>query len=174
MDLRELDEMRAEEAARLLASCCGSSRWVELMLGRRPFGARAALFEAADDVWAALDSMDWLEAFAHHPRIGEKNAARGRSSLAGAWARTEQSEMADASSELKEAIAAANEEYERRFGYIYIVCASGRSAAELLHVARERLRNSPDVEIAVAAEEQRKITRLRLEKLLSPSESEAS
>ncbi len=113
-----------------------------------------------------MSSSDWLEAFSHHPRIGERKSALPQSARGTAWAASEQSGVEKAADDLRGALAEANREYEQRFGYIYIVFATGKSAEEMLAVARERLRNDPDVEIRVAAEEQRKITRLRLDKLL--------
>ena len=136
------------------------------MLARRPFKSRAAVLSAADEIWRALDSGDWREAFSHHPRIGERKSAMPQSETGRAWAEGEQSGVERAHDDARAALAAANREYEQRFGYIYIVFASGRSAEEMLALARGRLRNDPDVEIRAAAKEQRKITRLRLEKLL--------
>lgn len=162
----ELDAMPELQAASLLAECCGSSRWVSGMLGRRPFGNRAAVFSAAHDIWRSLDARDWREAFSHHPRIGERQSAMPQSERGSAWAGGEQSAVGVADDAVRLELAAANREYERRFGFIYIVSATGKSAEEMLTLARERLRNNRDVELRIAAEEQRKITRLRLEKLL--------
>lgn len=146
------------EAIGLLRECCGSSRWVSAMIERRPFGSRKGLFNAADEIWNALDMSDWLEAFAHHPRIGEqtKNSVAAR----------EQSGVKTADDDVRAQLAQVNRDYEQRFGYIYIVCATGKSAEEMLSIARNRLNNDPSTELAIAAEEQRKITRLRLAKLL--------
>lgn len=158
--------MPQTQANTLLGECCGSSRWIAGMVGRRPFRSRNAVLMAADEIWRALAPADWLEAFSHHPRIGERKSALSQSARATAWAAGEQSGVERANDETRAALAAANREYERRFGYIYIVCATGKSAQEMLTLARERLRNDPDVELRIAAEEQGKITRLRLEKLL--------
>ena len=166
VSVAELDAMPELQAASLLAECCGSSRWVSWMLARRPFGSRAAVFSAADEIWRSLDANDWREAFSHHPRIGERHNAVPQSERGGAWAAGEQSAVGRADDETRAALAAANGDYERRFGYIYIVCATGKSAGEMLALARERLRNDPEAELRIAAEEQGKITRLRLEKLL--------
>lgn len=128
------------------------------MVARRPFRSRGAVFAAADQIWKSLGKSDWLEAFAHHPRIGDRTTDPVASS--------EQSALRIADKLMRDDLAQVNRDYETKFGYIYIVCATGKSAEEMLAIARNRLNNDPSTEIAVAAEEQRKITRLRLAKLL--------
>jgi OHCU decarboxylase len=118
-------------------------------------------------VWRALDEADWREAFRAHPRIGENKADAGQTDREKAWSTGEQAGMLTAAAQTQQALAEGNRRYEERFGYIYIVCATGRTAEEMLNLLTERLSNDPAAEILVAAEEQRKITRLRLEKLLS-------
>jgi 2-oxo-4-hydroxy-4-carboxy-5-ureidoimidazoline decarboxylase len=118
-----------------------------------------------------LDPADWREAFSHHPRIGERKSAVPQSERGSAWAAGEQAGVERAHGDVRDALAAANREYERRFGYIYIVFATGKSAEDMLALARQRLSNDPDVELRAAAEEQRKITRLRLDKLLDNGEA---
>jgi len=162
--VKDLDAMKPDQSRGLLAECCGSSRWVNEMTAKRPFRSREAVFKAADEVADSLEPKDWLEAFEHHPRIGERPATGSGS--AAEWAAAEQSDVEGAASGVKAALESANQEYERKFGYIYIVCATGRSAEEMLDLARKRLENDPEKELRVAAAEQRKITRLRLEKLL--------
>ena len=162
----ELDVLPPDRASQLLGDCCGSSRWVSAMVARRPFGSLERVLSAADEVWRSLTPDDWREAFAHHPRIGEQRSAARQSERGAAWAAGEQSGVGGAAEDTRAALATANRDYERRFGYIYIVCATGRTAEEMLTDATTRLRNAPDAELGVAAEEQRKITRLRLEKLL--------
>lgn len=166
VSVAEFDAMPALQAGRLLADCCGSSRWVSGMLARRPFGSRAAVFSAADEIWWSLEASDWREAFSHHPRIGEGRSAKPQSERGSAWAAGEQSAVGRADDETRAALASANSEYEQCFGFIYIVFATGKSAEEMLGLACERLRNDPKAELRIAAEEQGKITRLRLEKLL--------
>jgi len=117
-----------------------------------------ALFNAADEIWKSLDRPDWLEAFAHHPRIGEQTS--------NSVAALEQSGVKSADDDIRAQLAQVNRDYEQSFGYIYIVCATGKSAEEMLAIARDRLNNDPSTELQVAAEEQRKITQLRLAKLL--------
>jgi OHCU decarboxylase len=138
------------------------------MVSRRPFFSRDAVLRAADDEWNALAERDWLEAFAHHPRIGESSAAAGGSAMARGWSSTEQAAVASASHDARIGLARLNRDYEQRFGFIYIVCAAGKSAGELLDLAASRMHNDRETELRVAAEEQRKIMRLRLEKLLDP------
>ena len=142
-----------------LRNCNGSTQWVEQMKARRPFGSWSQLASAADEVWAGMTREDILEAFAAHPRIGEKH-------VASKWASQEQAGAASASEATRNALVQINREYEQRFGHIYIVCATGRSADEMLAIAQQRLGNEPDAELRFAAEEQRKITRLRLLKLV--------
>jgi allantoicase len=139
-----------------LRRVCGSSEWVRRMLAARPL--REA-FATSDEIWSSLSEEDWREAFAAHPRIGEKKG--------GAWSSQEQSGTRSAAEQTMRELADANRAYEERFGHIYIVCATGKSAGEMLRLCVERLGNPPDVELRVAAEEQRKIMHLRFEKLVS-------
>jgi OHCU decarboxylase len=149
--------MAGPEAERELLSCCGSRHWARRMAGARPFASESELLASADRFWNQLSVEDWLEAFAAHPKIGERASGQ---------AEQEQSGTRGASSEVIEELARANRDYEKRFGHIFIVCATGRSGEEMLDLCRRRLHNDPRKELAVAAEEQRKIARLRLEKLL--------
>jgi OHCU decarboxylase len=165
VSVAELDAMPESQAKRLLADCCGASRWVAEMAARRPFSSRAAVLSAADEIWQSLTPGDWREAFSHHPRIGERKGELAQSDRGSGWAAAEQSGVERSDENVRLALAAANREYEQRFGYIYIVFATGKSAEEMLALAHKRLRNDPDVELRIAAEEQRKITRLRLDKL---------
>jgi 2-oxo-4-hydroxy-4-carboxy-5-ureidoimidazoline decarboxylase len=159
-----LNALPDEDARRALTRCCGSSRWVAAMMARRPFPSKAALMSDADAAWATLGRDDFLEAFAHHPAIGSSVGAPGLKETA-AWSREEQARVADTSEETRRRLQAANEEYRARFGYIFIVCATGKSGPEMLTLLEDRLRNDPERELAVAAGEQAKITKLRLEKL---------
>jgi 2-oxo-4-hydroxy-4-carboxy-5-ureidoimidazoline decarboxylase len=158
MRLDELNALDAEAAARELRRCCGSTRWSQRMAAARPFPDLAALIGAADRIWADLERGDWLEAFAAHPTIGEKAGP--------AWSAQEQSGVAGAPLEVTARLAIANRDYEARFGYIFIVCATGKSAAEMLGLLERRLGDDPEQELRIAADEQRKITRLRLARLL--------
>ena len=166
-ELSRLHERPAAEAAAELLRCCGSSRWAEALALRRPFADPASLYAAADAVWWDLEPADWREAFAHHPRIGERDLGARFASTA-QWAEGEQAGARGAPEELLAALAEANQAYEERFSYVFIVCATGKSAAEMLALLLERLAHLPVDEIRIAAGEQAKITRLRLEKLLGP------
>jgi 2-oxo-4-hydroxy-4-carboxy-5-ureidoimidazoline decarboxylase len=165
--LKRLNEWPAGEAREELRRCCGASRWVEGMTARRPFGDRESLLTVSDDVWWGLEEPDWREAFAHHPKIGDADALRERFASTRQWAAGEQSGVQGAAEETLAALAAGNRAYEERFGYIFIVCASGKGADEMLSLLRARLPNDPRDEIRIAAAEQARITRLRLERLLA-------
>jgi 2-oxo-4-hydroxy-4-carboxy--5-ureidoimidazoline (OHCU) decarboxylase len=207
MPLDDLNALDPEAAARALLACCGSTEWAREMTAARPFDGPESMAQTSDRIWASLERADWLEAFAAHPRIGDRTAApaatprglprgvsesarskagcptrqprwgagwgRGASAekVGGAdateWATREQSGVGGAPHEVLERLAAGNRAYESRFGYIFIVCATGKSAGEMLALLEQRLTNDPDEELHIAAEEQRKITRLRLGKLLA-------
>jgi 2-oxo-4-hydroxy-4-carboxy-5-ureidoimidazoline decarboxylase len=154
---RRLDFGSQSEARTLLTGCCGSTRWVDAMLARRPFGSMTALVESAASIWRGLSQADWLEAFSHHPKIGDKRAD--------GVAKREQATVATASDEVIRELANANREYEARFGYIFIICATGKSAESMLEVLRDRLGNDAETELRIAAEEQLKITQLRLARM---------
>jgi OHCU decarboxylase len=157
VSIAELDAMREAQAAELLKACCGSTKWVTAMLTRRPFQTRDVLLAAADIFWQSLSPADWIEAFSQHPRIGAREVPAREAE--------EQSGMQSANANTRAELAQANRQYEQRFGYVYIVCATGRTAEEMLAMARVRLANTPEAELATAAREQQKITRLRLERL---------
>ena len=159
------DALSSHEAASLLGSCCGATAWVNGMVERRPFRTLGRLIEAADDVWWSLDPEDWREAFDHHPRIGERKAAATQSEQAQRWSASEQQAASQADTNVQEALVRGNEEYERRFGHIYLVFAWSKTAEELLAILHERLTNDPVTELRVAAGEQAKITRFRLMKM---------
>ena len=170
-DLHHLNTLPVEEAEAVFLRCCGATQWARQMTARRPFADPAALFAAADEIGAGLSRDDWLEAFAHHPRIGDLESLRTRFANTRAWAAGEQAGAASASEEVLHALAEGNRAYEERFGYIFIVCATGKSAGEMLGLLHARLPNDPAAELHVAAEEQRKITHLRLEKLILKRET---
>ena len=166
-NLARLNALDAGEAERELLKCCGSQAWARKLAAQRPFGETRELLQAADEIWWSLDASDWLEAFAAHPKIGGKRAAREQDAQAQSWSEQEQSGARDAGQATLDELAAANREYEERFGHIFIVCATGKTAGEMLALLRARLPNEAATELRNAAEEQRKITRLRLEKLLT-------
>jgi 2-oxo-4-hydroxy-4-carboxy-5-ureidoimidazoline decarboxylase len=162
--LGDLNALDAESAARELRQCCGSTAWARAMAGARPFPNVEALLAAGDRIWSSLTPPDWLEAFAAHPRIG--NDGSGGSGGSAAWSAHEQSGVDSASDATRRRLADANRNYEARFGYIFIVCATGKSGREMLDLLGCRVHNEPDVELGIAAGEQRKILRLRLVKLI--------
>jgi len=162
---QELDRASLPDARRLLTTCCGSSAWVERMLRRRPFGSEERLTNAAREAWADLTHTDWLEAFSHHPKIGDRASLAKRFAATAHLSAREQRGVDDATTQVLDDLAAGNRAYEDTFGYIFIVCATGKSAAEMLGLLHSRLRNDAETEIRVAAEEQAKITEFRLERL---------
>lgn len=166
MTLEELNSLSAAEASEQFQRCCGAQRWVDAMVSCRPFSNRGALFAAADDAWTQTDRSDWLEAFQHHPRIGDVEGLRTKFATTAQWATGEQAGAALANEETLQALAEGNRLYEERFGFIFIVCATGKSAAEMLALLQQRLNHDIDQEWSIAAAEQHKITLLRLEKLL--------
>jgi 2-oxo-4-hydroxy-4-carboxy-5-ureidoimidazoline decarboxylase len=162
---QRLDLATVDEARQLLTGCCGSTRWVELMLARRPFGNAAALHDAAAYSWNSVSQDDWKEAFSHHPKIGERNLNQSKFAATRHLSEHEQAGVAGASTDVLDQLAEANRAYEARFGYIFIVCASGKTAGEMLALVRARLANEPAEEILIAAGEQAKITARRLDGL---------
>jgi OHCU decarboxylase len=163
-----LDALTAEAAERELLACCGSWEWARRMAAARPFADEDALLEAADRLWWELGEEAWLEAFRAHPRIGERKAEAeaGRTERERRWSAGEQAGAAGAGEETRAALAEGNRAYEARFGFVFLVCATGRTAEEMLATLRARMGNEPAEELRVAAEEQRKITRIRLRKWL--------
>jgi 2-oxo-4-hydroxy-4-carboxy-5-ureidoimidazoline decarboxylase len=163
-----LNGLAAACARTELLECCASSRWADAMVAARPFASDAELFDAAERSWWALDPADWLEAFTAHPRIGDGAAAGPGHAATREWSRQEQARAATAPPEVGVALAAGNAEYERRFGHVFLISATGRPADEILAELRRRLENDPAAEIREAAGEQAKITRLRLARLAAP------
>jgi OHCU decarboxylase len=165
-ELDRLNSLSHTSAEAEFLKCCGSQRWASAMTLARPFANVDELLTKADRTWSSLSPNDLLEAFRAHPRIGENKAAAAQSEEARKWSAQEQSGISDAAAETMAALAARNRDYEQRFGFIFIVCATGKSSEEMLAILQGRLQNDAETEIAVAAEEQRRITRIRLEKLL--------
>lgn len=156
--LAALNDCSPQTARCQFMRCCSSANWAMRLAAARPFAGLSELEYCSDRVWASCSCADWLEAFAGHPRIGESG---------GGWSTQEQSGAAPASLEIREAFARTSREYERKFGYIFIICAAGKSLPEMLVSLEKRLGNSAEKELCLAAEEQRRITRLRLGKLVS-------
>jgi OHCU decarboxylase len=160
--LNQLDLPAAEQA---LSKCCASPGWVTQMLARRPFAGDSAVETAAAEIWNSLPRDQWLAAFAAHPKIGDPASLRAKYANTSHWASNEQAGVADAAEQTLQDLAEYNQRYEERFGYIFIVCATGKSAAEMLALLKARIGNDADTEIRIAAAEQLKITLLRLKKL---------
>lgn len=161
-----INALTPSEAEAEFANCCGARAWAVAMTRARPFASAATLLAAAEQATSTLVSKDWLEAFAHHPEIGAKKSESAQSSDARRWSSAEQARAAEASKPVLAALAEANQTYRAKFGHIYIVCASGRSADELVADCRARLANAPEAELRIAAAEQKKIMQLRLAKLI--------
>ena len=165
------------EAAKEILPSCGSTAWAKGMAAQRPFSDEATLLAASDETWRNLARADWMEALQSHPRIGESGvgtSATGESQVASAttaqslaWSAQEQHDVAGSGRTLTAELAQANREYERRFNHIFIVCATGKSAPEILAILRNRMRNDAESELHEAAEQQRLITQIRLKKWLS-------
>lgn len=166
MTLHAFNILRREQLIAELTKCCGSTAWVQRMLPFIPADDMVELLEDAKEQWWLCSKDDWKEAFAHHPRIGDLASLKKKFADTAAWASGEQSGASSASDETLKALAEANRLYEEKFGYIFIVCATGKTAEEMLALLQERLTNSPEEEIRIAANEQSKITRLRIKKLL--------
>ena len=164
--LKKLNQAATETAEIEFLNCCGSQTWARRMTEARPFADVAALVTQAERIWSNLDARDWLEAFAAHPKIGAEKSVSHQSAQFAEWSRGEQSGTQTAAEFILDELAKANNLYERKFGYIFIVCATGKTAEEMLGVCRERLKNDADSELRIAADEQRKITEIRLKKLL--------
>ena len=166
-DLSWLNSLPLTEAVKELLQCCGSTRWAKQIAEARPYSTPEALFASANEIWWSLDRNDWLEAFRSHPKIGEKKAAEPVSTQAHQWSGQEQSGVATASEETVDSLATLNRAYEEKFGFIFIICATGKTSGEMLSALRERLEHDAVNELPIAAAEQSKITVLRLKKLLT-------
>ena len=164
--LARWNELDAERAAQEILPCCGSSTWARLLAQRRPVVDETALLVACDQVRNQLTVADWDEAFRSHPRIGE-SPDQGRTGKSAAWSGEEQQRAGTAKEDVKQALVEGNAIYEQRFHRIFIVCATGKSAPEILAMLQRRLQNDQQTELLEATEEQRKITHLRLKKWLA-------
>jgi len=158
----EADETAATDA---MIACCGAKRWASAMVALRPIESVLELSEAADRVWATMEDADWMEAFACHPRIGDRKAAHATAKSV-AWSRQEQSSAASLADKTRAELTEGNALYEERYGFTYIVCATGKSAEEMLAILKRRLNSDRASELREAAEQQRQITQIRLGKWL--------
>lgn len=162
--LTHWNALPADAASEAVLPCCGSRAWAKTMAARRPIQNPEQLLAVASEVWCALPEPDWQEAFRSHPRIGERHAAAA-TARSSAWSAEEQ--RAAATSDVAEQLAAANRRYEQRFGRTFLICATGKTAPQILASVEQRLHHSPDQELRIAAEEQRRITELRLRRWLA-------
>jgi len=167
MTLDTLNTLPKSEALEQFAICCGASKWVEEITAFRPFQHKTELFDLTEKIWFSLNSEDWLEAFSHHPKIGDIDLLRKKFQKIKSWSEKEQSGIQEAGENILKDLAESNRLYEEKFGYIFIVCATGKSAEEILALLKVRLENDPEAELLIAAKEQNKITQLRLDNLLS-------
>ena len=167
LELASLNSLAPSQAEAEFLKCCGAKHWAQQMVAARPFRDLNELIIKADSVWWSLNSEDWLEAFHSHPKIGEKKAAAPTAVEAQQWSEDEQSGIRDSAQQTLDALAKLNQTYEETFGYIFIVCASGKSSEEMLAILHDRLKNNAAEELRIAAAEQAKITLLRLRKLLT-------
>ena len=167
MTLEELNELGSEEAVTELTKCCGTHNWVDRMVSSRPFEDQDALFDTAEEYWFDGSESDWLEAFTHHPKIGDVDSLSKKYANTKAWAGTEQKSVDTAPMEVIEKLAKLNSLYEHTFGFIFIVCATGKTAEEMLEILESRIDNEHQEELKIAMGEQHKITTLRLKKLIT-------
>ena len=167
MTLDELNGLNEADATTAFTQCCTSTRWVERMVIDRPFESLAEMLEISDRIWEECDVDDYLEAFEGHPRIGDVESLAKKYANTKTWAGGEQKGVEGSDRAILERLSKGNADYEEKFGHIFIVCATGKSAAEMLALLEARMPNDPKTEVMVAAEEQNKITRIRLKKLLA-------
>ncbi|MCW3089590.1 MAG: decarboxylase [Ferruginibacter sp.] len=167
MTLHELNKLPTDKLRSELYRCCGSTNWVNRMIPLFPMEDLVELMETAEQQWNQCSETDWKEAFANHPAIGDVEALQKKFAATAQWASDEQVAVNAAPPTLIADLAAANAEYEKKFGYIFIVCATGKTAAEMLQILKQRLLNPPGIEIKIAMDEQNKITLLRLQKLVA-------
>ncbi len=166
MSLQQLNSLSDEELGNELKKCCGSQRWLTAMLAARPYSSEDAIYTLSDTIWSTLSEPDYLEAFAQHPMIGDIGSLQKKFSASADWASDEQQGTNHAPMKVLTALSKGNHDYLQKFGFIFIVCASGKSAIEMLDLIEQRLRNERATELKLAASEQNKITILRLKKLL--------
>lgn len=167
MNFETLSALPPDEALKEFLKCCGSVKWAQAMVQLRQYATTVgALANLGNAIWWKLEPEDWLEAFRSHPKIGEKKAAAEVSTQSQTWSGQEQSGVRDANQDTIHSLDQLNREYEEKFGFIFIVCATGKSADEMLAILRERLVNEIEAELPIAAAEQAKITEIRLKKLV--------
>jgi len=166
MSLDTLNALSTDAASHQFMQCCTSEAWVARMVESRPYTDATALFTAADNNWQGLQELDYLQAFDGHPKIGDVSSLKAKYANTKELASNEQSSVSAASDAVIETLSQGNRDYEAKFGFIFIVCATGKSAAQMSDLLQARLPNDRGTELINAAEEQRKILQIRLEKLV--------
>jgi 2-oxo-4-hydroxy-4-carboxy-5-ureidoimidazoline decarboxylase len=166
MNIQSLNTLPIDQANHLFLQCCTSEKWIEKMVASRPFTDSNSLRDTADNIWKHLSEKDYLQAFEGHPKIGDVGSLKAKYANSKELASGEQSGASSATDEIIAELANSNSEYEEKYGFIFIVCATGKSAREMLALLQDRLNNDRQKELKIASEEQRKIFHLRLEKLL--------
>lgn len=166
MTLEQLNQLAADEANTAFMQCCVAERWVQGMVAAQPFASVKQLFETADSLWNGLDEADYLQAFEGHPKIGDVTSLKKKYASTKQLAAGEQSSVNQATDDVIQALADGNTAYEQRYGFIFIVCATGKSAADMLALLQARMHNERADEVQNAAAEQAKITQIRINKLL--------
>ena len=167
MTIQELNKLQGDKALAELFKCCGSGHWAQKLTDCRPFSTKQDLLNSSDRIWMECSRVDALEAFSHHPKIGDLKSLEKKFASTKEWASGEQAGLNAAAETTIQELAEGNVAYEKKFGYIFIVCATGKSADEMLHLLKARIGNDPDTELKISMSEQNKITHLRLEKLLA-------
>jgi len=167
MTIQQFNNLSAQQFKEELFKCCGSTAWVKKLAEKIPFHSIEELKKAADAAWSGCEKNDWLEAFSHHPKIGDVKSTERKFASTKQWASREQASVKTAGQTVLQELKDLNDAYEKKFGYIFIVCATGKSAEEMLSMLKSRLENSSHEEIKIAAAEQNKITHLRIDKLFS-------
>ena len=166
MTIETLNGLDSSEAAAQFNLCCGATNWIKIMNQSRPFQNKNEVYQQAESIWFSLSSEDWLEAFTHHPKIGDIDSLRKKFHNTKSISKNEQSGVNDAEKSTLNILAKSNQLYEDKFGFIFIVCATGKSSDEMLALIKMRLNNNAKIEMQNAAKEQNKITQLRLKTLL--------
>jgi 2-oxo-4-hydroxy-4-carboxy-5-ureidoimidazoline decarboxylase len=167
MTLQELNQLDASSLQAEFFKCCGCTAWSKKLVQLMPFSSIQSLLTQSDEVWQTCNKQDALEAFSHHPKIGDLKSLEKKFASTKQWASGEQAGVDEASQQVLKQLADGNKQYEEKFGYIFIVCATGKSAIEMLEILNQRIPNSYDEELKIAMNEQNKITHIRLKKLLA-------
>ncbi|MEO6723493.1 MAG: 2-oxo-4-hydroxy-4-carboxy-5-ureidoimidazoline decarboxylase [Ferruginibacter sp.] len=166
MTIHDLNQMPPDELKAALFNCCGSVKWVDKMMSWFPMEELVELLDMAEAEWYKCTPGDWREAFSHHPKIGDTASLQKKFAATAEWVQDEQSGVNTANEQTLNALTEANKKYEQQFGYIFIISATGKSAEEMLSILEQRLNNTPEEEIRIAADEQNKITLIRIQKLM--------